>query len=242
MPFPDYFAAQQQHLEQITSLPYFRLLMEPVDQLYTISARLMSPTTSPLSIRLFMTCHKAFLAAASLIARGQPSESAGITRRAIEAGCLARAIKHDETNLQRWLAYEARLARWAARRDGGKPKYKPAKVADPPGHEGVAWLRKHFGIISDEAVHFTPEFLDSEDWHEEEGVDTVTLRLEYFEPSQRAIEREIWFLAGVHVRLIDLFDECLDGQLSRSPEWLLLRQAVGRNGQQLAAPFTRPAS
>ena len=233
MPFSDYFAAQQRHLEQITSLPYFRLLMEPVDQLYEISARLIPPTTSPVPVRLFMTCHKAFLAAASFIARGQPSESAGITRRAIEAGCLARAIKHDEANLHRWLAYEARLARWVARRDGSKPKYKPTKIIDPSGHEGVAWLRKHAGIISDEAVHFSPESLDSEDWHEEAGVDTITLRLQYFEPSQRVIEREIWLLAGVHTRLIDLFDEYLDGHLSRSPEMACCQ--TGSRAQRQAA-------
>jgi len=180
MPFPDYFAAQQTHLEQITRLPYFRLLMEPVDQLYELSARLVAPTSSPVFVRLLMTCHKSFRAAATIIARGQPAESAGITRRAAEAACLAGALKHDKTNMTRWLAYEERLARWNARRQGTKPKYQPPKIVDLPGHEGVAWLRKHIGIISDTAVHFTPEFLDSEDWHEEESVGTVTLRLQYF--------------------------------------------------------------
>lgn len=238
MSFPDYFAAQQRNLEQISRLPYFHLLMEPVDQLYELSVKLVPPAISPVFGRLLLTCHKSFLAAASIIARGQPAESAGITRRAIEAACLARAIKHDKTNMKRWLAYEERLARWTARQQGSKPRYKPPRIVDPPGHEGVAWLRKHIGIISDTAVHFTPEFLDSEDWHEEEGPTTVALRLRYFEPSQHVIEREIWLLAGVHTRIVDLFDECFDGAFQRSTDWVTARAALGRNGQGLARPFT----
>lgn len=241
MRFADYFAAQQGNLEQITRLLYFRALMEPLDALYQLSVTLVPLTASPVLGRLYLTCHKSFLAAASIIARGQPAEAAGVTRRAIEAACLARAIKHDKANLTRWLAYEQRLARWKARQQDIKPRHQPPKIVDPPGHEGVAWLRKHVGIISDTAIHFTPEFFDSEDWHEEEGTETVTLRLQYFEPAQQVVEREIWFLAGVHTRIIDLFDECYDGVLSHSAEWVAAREALGRSGQKLGEPFIAAA-
>src|SRR5262249_54047405 len=144
-----------------------------------------------------LVCHKALMSAAALIALGQPDDSAGVTRRAIEAACLARAIKHDKANLNRWLSYEKRLARWNAREKGLKPQPISPKVVDPPHHKTVEWLRGQLGVLSDGAVHFTPEFFDQQDWRiEDKGGETVKLSLQYFEPSQQRIEQALIALAS----------------------------------------------
>ena len=52
------------------------------------------------------------------------------------------------------------------------------------------------------------------------------------------IEQGIWLLAGVHTRIIDLFDECFESHFRRSPEWIANRITLGRHGQELAKPFT----
>ena len=49
----------------------------------------------------FLICHKSMLSAAALIAQAQPEDSVYITRRAVEAGRVALAIKlNDENALQ----------------------------------------------------------------------------------------------------------------------------------------------
>ena len=162
----DYFRAQQANLEQIRRLPHFTQLIEPIHDLYERSINALDPErTRPLFGRLLLVWHKAMLSAAALIGRALPADSAGVTRRAIEAACLARAIKHSEPNLNRWRAYEERLKRWETRLRGERPP-RPnwPKITDPPQHKMVEWLRAQLGILSDLAVHFTPEFFEGQDW------------------------------------------------------------------------------
>src|SRR5258706_7986596 len=105
--FDEYFRAQQGNLDQIRRLPHFIRLIEPVAALYDLSIDTLAPDkTYPLYAKLFLVCQKALMSGAALIARGQPDDSAGVTRRAIEAACLARAIKHDKANLNEWLSFE----------------------------------------------------------------------------------------------------------------------------------------
>ncbi len=115
--FEGYLTAQQRNLEQIRRLPHFALGLF-LNDLYQHSIDLIPPTSSLHLGHLFIVCHKALLSALTIIGRGLPDDAGGITRRAVEAACLARAFKHDRTNVRRWLAYEARMARWATRQSG----------------------------------------------------------------------------------------------------------------------------
>ena len=235
MSFDKFFAAQQGNLEQIRRFPHFQHLIEPVSSLYELSIETVAPDKAiPLFARLLLGCHKALMSAAALIARGQADDSAGVTRRAIEAACLARAIKHSKANLHEWLAYEKRLARWEARDRGLKPKPLSPKITDPPGHQIVDWLRKQFGILSDAAVHFTPEFFARQDWKMEDKGEIVGLVLQYFETSQIAIEEALLALASVSLHILELFNECFDGAFRRDERWLKLREEIQRNGNALA--------
>lgn len=234
--FDGYFAAQQGNLDQIRRLPHFLNLIEPISSLYDLSIATIAPDKAiPLYARLLLVCQKALMSAAALIARGQPDDSAGVTRRAIEAACLARAIKHDRANLHEWLSYEVRLARWNARDQGQKPPRLSPKIADPPGHRTVEWLRGQLGVLSDGAVHFTPEFFERQDWQiDDKGGGTVGLFLQYFEPSQREIERALLALASVSLKILDLFDECFDGAFHSEARWRELRAEIQRTGHALA--------
>jgi len=233
--FNDYFAAQQGNLDQIRRLQHFVHLIEPVSSLYDLSIDTLAPDKiTPLYGKLLLVCHKALMSAAALIARGQPDDSASVTRRAIEAACLARAIKHDKANLTRWLSYEKRLARWEAREQGKKPQPLSPTIANPPGHRTVDWLRGQLGVLSDVAVHFTPEFFDQQDWRtEDKGGGMVGLSLQYFEPSQRTIERALLALASVNLQILDLFNECFDNAFHGDARWRALREKIQRDGQAL---------
>ena len=236
MSFNDYFAAQQGNLDQIRRLPHFVHLIEPVSSLYDLSMSTLAPDkANPLYVKLFLVCGKALMSAAALIARGQPDDSAGVTRRAIEAACLARAIKHDKANLNRWLSYEKRLARWEAREQGRTPRPLSPKIIYPPGHKTLDWLRGQLGVLSDVAVHFTPEFFDQQDWQtEDKGSGTVGLSLQYFESSQWTIERVLIALASVSLQILDLFNECFDNAFHGDARWRDLRAEIQRSGQALA--------
>lgn len=100
MRFDEYLAAQQSNLEQIRRLRHFELSGR-LDNLYECSADAVPPNAPGHYARFLLICDKAFNSAAAMIGRGQPEESAGVTRRAIEVACLARAIKHDRANFQR---------------------------------------------------------------------------------------------------------------------------------------------
>ena len=236
MSFNNYFVAQQGNLDQIRRLRHFVHLIEPVSSLYELSLDTLTPDkANPLYGKLFLVCHKALMSAAALIARGQSDDSAGVTRRAIEAACVARAIKHDKANLNRWLSYEKRLARWEAREQRRKPQPLSPKIADPPGHQTVDWLRGQLGVLSDAAVHFTPEFFDQQDWQvEDKGGGTVGLSLQYFEPSQRTIERALLALASVSLHILDLFNKCFDNAFHGDARWRDLRAEIQRTGHALA--------
>ncbi len=114
MSFSEYFAAQAKHVEQIKRLPVFTKLVLPIDDLYRLSINLIPRDSKPYFGRLLLVCHKAFMSAASTIARGQPHDSQGVTRRACEAARLARAVKYNQENLREWQAYAERFARGVA--------------------------------------------------------------------------------------------------------------------------------
>jgi hypothetical protein len=112
--FDGYLATQERNLQQIRRLPQFGLL-EALHALYERSISVVSRDPHFYVVQLLFVCHQALLSAAATTARALPRDTIGITRRAIEAACLARAIKHDEKNLERWLAFDKRMSRWSDR-------------------------------------------------------------------------------------------------------------------------------
>jgi hypothetical protein len=241
--FDGYLEAQQANLLQVRRLPHFKLV-ERLHVLYDLSTKMIPLTSPPHFGRLFLVCDSSLVSAAATIGRGLPADAGAVTRRAIEAACLARAIKHDRENVLRWTAYEQRMARWVARREGKKPpRLKDAGIKDPPKHRVVEMLRARVGALSDSFVHFTPEFYGSLDWRIEDpgGDANPFIRLQYFEPAQREIERALLDLAGTHTQILELFDECLGGAFRIQPRWRTLREQFIRLGGQLAESFRAEA-
>lgn len=239
MGFDAYFASQERNLVQIRYLECFTKLMDPLDALYEHSVTLIPPTSHPVLGRLFIACHKSFLSAAALIARAQPDDCGGITRRAIEAACLGAAIKHDASNLDRWRAYEERLARWQARERNDVPKPLKQRVKYP-SDPIVSILRAQLGAISDESVHFTPEFLSTQDWRlEDHGGPRIQQILQYFERSQPTLERALVGLAAVHVHIVTLFDELFESVFQQDATWADRCETLKADGDRLANQVLR---
>jgi hypothetical protein len=234
--FSEYFAAQADHIQQITQLPVFTKVIMPLDELYRLSLDLVPPSSKPHFGRFLLVCHKAFTSAASTIARGQPDDSQGVTRRACEAARIARATKHRPENLEAWQSYEERLARWHAREKNEKPKPLRPDIQDPPGNEFVPKLMERIGMYSDAAVHFTPEFMAGQSWRNDLGAELVNVNLRYFEPSQEEIQRAFADLAATHVLVLRAFDECYDNAFRKSQEWVQRLNHVSEMGLAFFSP------
>jgi hypothetical protein len=234
-----YVQAQLQNWSQTRRLPHVAEVIIPLDELYQVSRNLIPPSSPPTYGRFLLLCHKAFLAAATTIGRCQPDDAAGVTRRAIEIATIAAAMKADPANVDKWLAFEERMARWAERDRGERPRPFHPDIRFPSAPL-VERLRAHLGMLSDASVHFTPEYLDSQRWWiEDKGAPTVTLYLPYFTGDQRTIEREFLFLGTVHADVLDLFDECFDGVFHRDSEWLRRRGAIEKRGRELSELFRK---
>jgi len=235
-----YLAAQEPSLRELRSLPEFKLI-EAVDALYAHSVGLLAPNPPPHLAQLLGACHQALLSAAVTIGRGSPADAPIITRRAIEAACLAVAINHDPTNRDKWIAAERRLWRWADRRKGVKPK-QPSKSVVYPASPLVESLRAKLEIMSDAGVHFAVGFLSMQRWRAERPPDSALpgpalVRFAYPESSRRELERALMFLTSVHCEILDVFVGCFDGVFYRDAQWLRMRRNIARQGQLLVKPF-----
>ncbi len=178
--------------------------------------------------------HSGFLAAASLIGQAQPYEAMPITRRAIEMVRVAAAVKENPDNSKEWMAFKQRHERWLARQTDEKPK--PLKINLKVDHPIVNELMTGYGILSDAAVHFTPEYFASLSWQKRPGM----LFLDYFIGDQRTIEREIILLVGTHAKILTILDDCLDSGFSKNGEWVRFMAALEEKGKLYAAKFHQP--
>ena len=240
-----YFDAQKENLRRARKWEPFATIFPVVDKLYVDAIGLVPNDQSPIYGQFLLICHKSFLAAASLIGQAQPDDSAPITRRAIEVARFAAAVKTNPELAENWMAYEERLQRWTDRQEGVKPK--PLRVNLGKVHPGIKLtiddLMGSLGIISDAAVHFTPEYFGELGWDRGEK----SLKLDYFTGDQRALEREIVFTSGTHLQILEVLDWCLDGALKADPDWIGLVAVLKERGAVLAAKFdqadgeTRPA-
>ena len=232
--FNDYLDAQQRNLEQIRRLPHFTELVLPIHELYTRAVPLIPPSATVYFGRLLLLSHRNFMSAATLVLRGLPDDAAAVPRRALEAARVALAIKYDPENLKRWLAGEERMARWGQRQQGKKPKDDLPKLKYPAQNPLCEALGKVIGMLSDAAVHFTPEFLGQQSWHLLDAGDLPAIRLNYFIEDQRAIERGLSGLAAWHCLCLDAFDACYDGTFSGDSVWSAARRRVQANGRMFA--------
>jgi hypothetical protein len=234
MSFDEYLAAQQYNIEQLRRLPHFTELILPVHDLYDRAVQLVPPSAPVIFGRLLLLSHRNFLSAAALSLRALPDDAAAVTRRAIEAARTALAFRHDRENLQRWIAEDERMARWEQRRQGEKPKKFTLNLTYPPNHELSDQLGKIFGILSDAAAHFTPEFLSQQTWRVVNGsTETSKVHLSYFS-DQESVERSLRVLAGEHLLCLAAFDECYDGAFSQDAGWGAARIGVQEAGRRLA--------
>jgi hypothetical protein len=173
------------------------------------------------------------MSAATLILRALPDDAAAVTRRALEAARIAQAIKHDGTNLRRWIAFEKRMARWKRRNEGEIPKTLHLGLIYPPGNRICEQLGRQEGILSDAAVHFTPEFFEQQAWHTAD-TPNPTVHLNYFIDDPRLIEQGLLSLAAHHFLCLQAFDECYAGAFSRDASWIGAVQVIREAGRRLA--------
>jgi len=123
---------------------------------------------------------------------------------------------------------------------GAKPKPLKTTTLDPPDHPFVKSLRRQVGVLSDAAVHFTPEFLDRQTWRRTQYSDNAEwIRLLYFEPSQRVLERELLSLIGTHLTIAVLFDECVDGAFRVNEGWAKLHDEIAGRANALVDRFNK---
>lgn len=229
--FGGYIEEQRSNLDSALRFELFAATCPRMDRLYRLSVAALTKDMPHVFGQFLLVCHKSFLAAASLIGQAQPDDAGPITRRAIEVVRLAAAMKADPAIAEKWHAYEKRMGRWRARREGEKPKRLDVRI--PDDHPLVQELMRIWGAISDTDVHFTPEHFISLRWEQSEG----SMILRYFTGDQRTIESAIINLLGSHVMMLRILDECLDGPFSSNHEWRKLCDQIHAAAKPYAEKF-----
>ena len=163
--FINYLGAQFNRTTLFLRNETFTRAVEAIDAAYAIP-RPHNHLFTRGQARIFITCHQAMYSAASCLARGVPLDAAAASRRALEAARTALVIKLNDKNAERWRAYRERLSRWKARHANERPPKLRIDYAVLSGHVLAEKLACFIGILSDAAVHFTPEFLSRLDFQE----------------------------------------------------------------------------
>lgn len=150
------------------------------------------------------------------------------------------ALKFKEENWEKWAAYEKRLARWQEREEETKPPPFSPKLDLPVNHPVLKKLDRERGILSDSWIHFTPEYLQSQNWQDKLDVEPPMIRLVYFISDQRTIERELILMTGTQVNIHYIFDECFDKAFSKNAKWQKIMGTLGSEGMKLSQEFKQP--
>src|SRR5271157_583764 len=196
-------------------------LIRKLDELYRVAHR-KAPFSKTggegddLFRKCFVTCHWALLSAATNTGSGLPEDGPAMIRRAFEAAKVCLAVKAHPDNFEAWKATEARRERWEARVSGAKPKplnprYKGVS-ADPFYQE----IQSVIGVLSDAAVHFTPEHFGLYEWDQmlnPDGTADVTLGI-----GENTVAYRFFELVSQHLLIIRVFDRCLDGELIKDAD------------------------
>lgn len=214
-----YVEGQRQNIENVMRMPVFRDQIGSVNYAYRAAIEALPRLNAPIIYgRILLICHKSLLSAATLIGQGQPDDSTGITRRAVEAARVALAIKLNDENAAQWTAYQERHDRWLKRLQNERPKPFRVDFRDIRGNPLIDRLDLHLGILSDASVHFTPEFYSSLDWdikQRDDGQGEITLN--YFNRNPREIELHFNFLGAAHLTILESLDDCYDGGFRQDP-------------------------
>jgi len=142
----------------------------------------------------------------------------------LKAARRALAIKLDAENRDRWIAYESRMERWKTRVEGEKPpklKLSYELLNDDPMAKELGRL---IGVLSDAAVHFTPEFFSHLDVTEQNA--GAELFSQYLETDDGEIARHLWMFAAVHLQILRTLDRCADGGFSSASLFVSAMQDI----------------
>lgn len=221
MSIGDYINAQRANLDQVRRLPYFDIVVM-AHRLYDTTIDLI-PSTGLYGPSLLL-CHRALLAASTLIGQAQPDDAAPITRRAIEAVLVCLAHKFDRSSFDKWLDVQRRYERWQKRLAGEEPKGPVQGVgwALPAEHVASpirAELNRWKAVLSEADVHHSPAHLVGERWTVVEDAEGRRRLFSYFERNQARLERALGMTTAVHAKMLEGFDACFDGALGAYEEW-----------------------
>ena len=233
--------AQQATLDQIQGWPHFQGLVGAADAVYRWPMSVAPHPDAPaIFARILLICHKSLLSAATLIARGQPEDSTGITRRALEAARVALAIKINDANTEQWTAYQLRHDRWLKRQSNERPRPFVVRFADVQGDALIEKIDTHLGILSDASVHFTPEFYSSLDWEVRTSPDgNGEVFLNYFRKSQREIEFQFIQLSAAHLAILEALNRCYDGRFMQDDDCRARLAGLFERGRALNEAYHR---
>jgi hypothetical protein len=221
--FTQYLAAQFNRSTIFLRNDTFTRLIGAIDTAYEI-ARTGGQNITAARARIFLTCHQSMYSAASSIARGVPLDAAAASRRALEGARTALAIKLDAKNAERWAAFEERLSRWEARQEDQKPPKLKIEYEALKGDSLAEKLATFIGMLSDGAVHFTPEFFSRLDFqNRNHGTHIFS---DYLEADDQQIAGDIKMLGAVHLLILKTLDTVTDGGLSMSREFPLALQEI----------------
>ena len=142
-------------LNRTVASEHFQLLVPALERAY-MAAHTAFPVVGTVRdaaiAHAWLLCHRSFLVASSLIARGHPDDAAGTNRRALEAAKAALAFRHDEKNWDEWASYEKRMKRWQDRKEGRRPDRISPQLNLPQNLGPLEELGKWLGMLSD-TVH-----------------------------------------------------------------------------------------
>jgi len=158
----EFIEAHRRNLQVNVRRPYFEQMIGALSAAYVAAIEALSSIdAAQIFGRFLLIFDKSMRTAAVLIASCQPEDSVGITRRALECAKTALGVKLENANVANWLSAEDRLARWAARRKGERPKSFRVNLKMVKGDPLIEQLDGFIGVFSDVSVHFTPEFYRS---------------------------------------------------------------------------------
>lgn len=213
-----YIHAQRQNIDLGKQNPFFRDLIGTADKAYRAIVLSPADKAPPILGQSLLICHKSLLSAATLAAQGQPDDGGALTRRAVEAARTALAIKLHDGNAEQWLSFQERHERWLKRQQNERPKSFQIKFQEIQNEPLINDLDNILGVLSDSAVHFTPEYFINLDWEERRDASGEgSMFLHYFHRDAREIERSLIYLAAAHLKILEVFDRCLDGWFRATP-------------------------
>lgn len=220
--FTEYVAAQFNRTTLFLRDPNFSSVVAAIDAAYE-NVRGNAQGVAKGLARVFLASHQAMFSSAACIARGVPLDGVAASRRALEGARIALAIKLDRQNAERWISFEQRMARWAARNAGEKAPKLNLRYEVLDGDELGKQLGLLVGIFSDAAVHFTPEFFSRLDFQDRAGGKKTYS--DYLQADDSQIAGHLASLAAAHLLILRALDRCCDGGFTALPEF---RQCIRR--------------